>query len=130
MNTQNKPSYITTPNVILGLIVLFIVYRVGLGCMFATLTHQECVAQKKLIHSKEIADIIDCSFDQSVSYIGGTIDINEYVKPSLQYIHNAYMSFSKDEDLTPSQDSAVIFYPQFQFGFFFGHENLEYDRTR
>ena len=129
MNKQNKPSYLTTPNVMLFCMILFIVYRVVLGCLVATLTHRECAAQKKLIHSKEIADIIDNSIDQSVSYIGATIDINEYVKPSLHYIHNAYMIARKGEDLSPSQDSAVLFYPQFQFGFFFGHENLNYDTT-
>ncbi|MFA7284300.1 MAG: hypothetical protein WC004_00560 [Candidatus Absconditabacterales bacterium] len=109
--------------------LLFILYRVGLGCLVATIASRECAAQKKLTYSKEIATIIDHSFDQSISYVGATIDIDEYVKPSLHYIYDAYMIFNKDEDLTPSQDSAVLFYHHFQGGFFFGHGNLNYDTT-
>lgn len=129
MNKQNKPSYLTGPNVTLGLMLLFILYQIGLRCFIADTLARARVEQQRLVQSQEIADIIKGSLDQAVSYINLTFDFNEYVKPSIHYIYDAYTLVSKGKNLTPSQDSAVIYYYHFKNGFFFGHKNLNYDAT-
>jgi len=127
MNKQNKPSYLTAPNIFWSLIALFLLYRIGLSILTAHVFSKASLGQQQLARSQEIASIIDRSFDNAVSYLDATFDINEYIKPSLHYIYDAYVLFDQDKPATPLQDSAVLYYYHFQEESFFAHASMDYD---